>query len=501
MASNLNINPVSVKSSNNLSLISNRIIKNNFQNVAQTFVNYDIKATPTQIQNKVDINYSNIVNDGYTPQGLTSNDEFIFISAYKNEENSRIYVYNKETNEFEYSFDALGSKAHTGGLAFDKENNLLFFSAGNGKVRVINWDSINTLTAYLKEMDNTKKHINFELMEQMEETYDDIKPYEIKTNDIIIETQDTIDKLRHNDSDSLASYIDFKSGSLYIGSFETKGHGNLVKYDLEYDKDNEGNVKNITIKNSTNYKTPSLVQGMATYSKNGEDYFIFSESLAGSARLEAYKIKENNELQKVSEISLMEMGNSNFGGIEGIEILDNGDLIGVYEFNGGNDFLNIPAEKIVKPKLGEKLLYSPSDTEKLVAAVMSAGYDLTGEGLSLESILKFFGKTDFSIFETTSKIIKRVNTGNLLSLAKDAMYVKRITNNFVIPLAIKSSVLMLISAKAAKNAVVTWYKDAKDFVVDVAEGTKDFVVDVAEGTKDFVVDIADGAVSIWNKIF
>ena len=64
------------------------------------------------------MNYQNIIEDKYTPQGLTIIEDNYFISAYKKHSPSRIYIYNKDKCLGKIILD---NKAHVGGISYLKE--------------------------------------------------------------------------------------------------------------------------------------------------------------------------------------------------------------------------------------------------------------------------------------------------------------------------------------------------------------------------------------------
>lgn len=87
------------------------------------------------------LNYENIISDGYTPQGITTIDGQIFITAYKSGENSRIYIYDESTSEYKGKL-ILNNKAHVGGITYDEENGIIFVTGTKGSVNTYSYDRI-----------------------------------------------------------------------------------------------------------------------------------------------------------------------------------------------------------------------------------------------------------------------------------------------------------------------------------------------------------------------
>lgn len=74
-----------------------------------------------------------------TPQGLAVTDEYVLVSAYCHTEkhNSVIYVINKETHRFIKEV-VLPGLPHVGGLAYDQEHDMLWYSSNtNGIAQAI----------------------------------------------------------------------------------------------------------------------------------------------------------------------------------------------------------------------------------------------------------------------------------------------------------------------------------------------------------------------------
>ncbi len=90
----------------------------------------------------MNIDYSNIKKDKYTVQGLTIIDNMFFISAYKKNDYSRLYVYNEKHYLGKI---ILENKYHVGGLSFDQKNNIIFVTGSAKSISSYNYLKIKKL--------------------------------------------------------------------------------------------------------------------------------------------------------------------------------------------------------------------------------------------------------------------------------------------------------------------------------------------------------------------
>lgn len=135
-----------------------------------------------------------------TPQGLTIARDYILVSAYchTHKHNSVVYVMDKNTHEYIKTI-VLKDKNHVGGLAFDKEYNMIWVSTSHNGRAAASAFSLQNLEAY-----------NFEETQApMEYTY---------AHDLY-----TLEK------DSFMSYED---GYLYIGHFSRKDISVVQKFKI-----------------------------------------------------------------------------------------------------------------------------------------------------------------------------------------------------------------------------------------------------------------------------
>lgn len=138
------------------------------------------------------------VND-YVVQGLTVTNEGLAISAYSKsgETNSILYL-----TDFAGKLDSvidLGFKAHTGGLSYDADNNLLWITGPDGMVYSIDWTEIE------------KKKLD-------------------ATHEITIKYSFDAELVNHTGS-KVASFLTYNNGYLYVGSYVDMGGNGYANID------------------------------------------------------------------------------------------------------------------------------------------------------------------------------------------------------------------------------------------------------------------------------
>lgn len=103
----------------------------------------------------VKFNYKNILHDLYIPQGFLITNSYYILSAYKKNNYSRLYFYNKKYKFLGYCI--LNIKAHVGGVSI-KSNNL-FVTSKKGEVLIYDFnDIINNIIK--KKFINKKNNYN-----------------------------------------------------------------------------------------------------------------------------------------------------------------------------------------------------------------------------------------------------------------------------------------------------------------------------------------------------
>ena len=233
-------------------------------------------------ERSVYMDYSNIRDDDYMVQGYVKVDNITIISAYKRNCKSRLYFY--RNNKLD-DVMILSSKAHVGGLSYDKENNLLFVTNTNGRVDTFDY--------------KTKKSIE---------------------NDITIS----------NYTDRNMATITVYNGKLYASTFGIRSY----LYEIEYDY----NKKFISMKNIKKlYNIGPAVQGINFYNHNNHLYLVTSSSLGidSISKLNVYYV-----LSKPYHVNSIKIKHS---GLEGIYTDEDGNISGIYEFGKqvSEDFGNI----------------------------------------------------------------------------------------------------------------------------------------------------------------
>ncbi len=225
----------------------------------------------------MNIDYSNIIKDDYTVQGLTIIDNMFFISAYKKNNLSRIYVYSENGYLGKIILD---NKCHVGGISFDKKNNIIFVT-GSAK-------SISTYN-YAKIKKYIKKNFNLDLNNH--------KNLVIK-NDLITPFR--------------AATLCIYKGYIYIAKFDINTSVAKLKYTFNKKEIILKNVHDLGIINNS-----FCVQGICFH----KNYLYLSSSLGPIKSV--ISIYSNN-LELISRKIIKQPG------IEGIVIKDN-MLYSIYE--------------------------------------------------------------------------------------------------------------------------------------------------------------------------
>lgn len=129
-------------------------------------------------------------------QGFTKAGNYMVVSAYSKsgEYNSILYILNK--NGTLRSIIDLQFKAHTGGIAYDEDRNLLWITGASGTVCAIDWSEI----------------INNEYQGELRANFD-------------------AGLTNHNDS-KVASFLTYDHGELFVGSYVDGASGKLHRYGL-----------------------------------------------------------------------------------------------------------------------------------------------------------------------------------------------------------------------------------------------------------------------------
>lgn len=324
---------VSLPNSNNVNLsgpliTAAKVFNNNNDASQQTVETLDLSASTPQQQNTKpltinELNYDEIERDGFTAQGytiadtnshITSNGK-VMITAYdKGGENSRIYIYNSQTGEFEGKI-VLDNKDHVGGATFDSKNQILYVTSSEGRVNSYDYQIV------------TK------MIEQAKDDFDG--PYTVdmtKYDRLIYNIENTIETKSEASSNSITKQdgmdsIFYYDGYLYSCTYA--GTGKLIRTEMKIEKDpRTQEVTNIIEKETTTIGSlPSAVQGIAFCEENGTNYLITASSADNmSSRLKIFEISdEGNLIDKGTKVV-------SHKGLEGIYIND-GSITGIFEYD------------------------------------------------------------------------------------------------------------------------------------------------------------------------
>lgn len=324
---------VSLPNSNNVNLsgpliTAAKVFNNNNDASQQTVETLDLSASTPQQQNTKpltinELNYDEIERDGFTAQGytiadtnshITSNGK-VMITAYdKGGENSRIYIYNSQTGEFEGKV-VLDNKDHVGGATFDSKNQILYVTSSEGRVNSYDYQIVTKMIEQAKD--------DFDGPYTVDMTKYDRSIYNIENT---IETKSEASSNSITKQDGMDS-IFYYDGYLYSCTYA--GTGKLIRTEMEIEKDpRTQEVTNIIEKETTTIGSlPSAVQGIAFCEENGTNYLITASSADNmSSRLKIFEISdEGNLIDKGTKVV-------SHKGLEGIYIND-GSITGIFEYD------------------------------------------------------------------------------------------------------------------------------------------------------------------------
>lgn len=310
-------------------LITEATIYNSNNNTSQqTVETLDLSASTSQQQNTKpltinELNYDEIEQDGFTAQGytiadtnshITSNGKVMITAYNKDGENSRIYIYNSQTGEFEGKI-VLDNKDHVGGATFDSKNQILYVTSSVGRVNSYDYQIVTKIIEQAKD--------DFDGPYTVDMTKYDRSIYNIENT---IETKSEASSNSITKQDGMDS-IFYYDGYLYSCTYA--GTGKLIRTEMEIEKDpRTQEVTNIIEKETTTIGSlPSAVQGIAFCEEDGTDYLVTASSASGmSSRLKIFEISdEGNLIDKGTKVV-------SHKGLEGIYIND-GSITGIFEYD------------------------------------------------------------------------------------------------------------------------------------------------------------------------
>ncbi len=324
---------VSLPNSNNVNLsgpliTAAKVFNNNNDASQQTVETLDLSASTPQQQNTKpltinELNYDEIEQDGFTAQGytiadtnshITSNGKVMITAYNKDGENSRIYIYNSQTGEFEGKI-VLDNKDHVGGATFDSKNQILYVTSSEGRVNSYDYQIVTKMIEQAKD--------DFDGPYTVDMTKYDRSIYNIENT---IETKSEASSNSITKQDGMDS-IFYYDGYLYSCTYA--GTGKLIRTEMEIEKDpRTQEVTNIIEKETTTIGSlPSAVQGIAFCEENGTNYLITASSADNmSSRLKIFEISdEGNLIDKGTKVV-------SHKGLEGIYIND-GSITGIFEYD------------------------------------------------------------------------------------------------------------------------------------------------------------------------
>lgn len=324
---------VSLPNSNNVNLsgpliTAAKVFNNNNDASQQTVETLDLSASTSQQQNTKpltinELNYDEIEQDGFTAQGytiadtnshITSNGKVMITAYNKDGENSRIYIYNSQTGEFEGKI-VLDNKDHVGGATFDSKNQILYVTSSEGRVNSYDYQIVTKMIEQAKD--------DFDGPYTVDMTKYDRSIYNIENT---IETKSEASSNSITKQDGMDS-IFYYDGYLYSCTYA--GTGKLIRTEMEIEKDSRTQkITNIIEKETITIDSlPSAVQGIAFCEENGTNYLITASSAANmSSRLKIFEISdEGNLIDKGTKVV-------SHKGLEGIYIND-GSITGIFEYD------------------------------------------------------------------------------------------------------------------------------------------------------------------------
>lgn len=324
---------VSLPNSNNVNLsgpliTAAKVFNNNNDASQQTVETLDLSASTPQQRNIKpltinELNYDEIEQDGFTAQGytiadtnshITSNGKVMITAYNKDGENSRIYIYNSQTGEFEGKV-VLDNKDHVGGATFDSKNQILYVTSSEGRVNSYDYQIVTKMIEQAKD--------DFDGPYTVDMTKYDRSIYNIENT---IETKSEASSNSITKQDGMDS-IFYYDGYLYSCTYA--GTGKLIRTEMKIEKDpRTQEVTNIIEKETTTIGSlPSAVQGIAFCEENGTNYLITASSADNmSSRLKIFEISdEGNLIDKGTKVV-------SHKGLEGIYIND-GSITGIFEYD------------------------------------------------------------------------------------------------------------------------------------------------------------------------
>lgn len=259
------------------------------------------------------------LEDYMVPQGITLVGDYTLITSYDylNKDYSIVYVL--DNNGDVINKCSLNNKAHVGGIAFDKDNSLVWITGENGCINA--YDVNNILT----EESCYPKFANLDV------------------GDGLVNYKDP--------STNSVAYLTIYKGELFVGSFSRYSNGLVKKYTIDL---NDAKDK-ISLKYQESFKVPSKVQGMTFYNSGDNEYIIFSRSYGRNhpSILQVFKyddIKEKIALTRTSiayEVPAM-LEQVTISDDKLYALFESGALVYTNSLDTVDNVWTVDAEKVVK---------------------------------------------------------------------------------------------------------------------------------------------------------
>ena len=256
--------------------------------------------------------YSEIIGDKYTIQGITTVGDQKWISAHggKNDK-GRIYVYDKNGNLI--SKIILPNNTHAGGISYDEEHGVVYVCDKGGKVRGYRYEELskhigkNVRTLDLGKVDKDSISFNINTIEN--------DPDYVSNGNV---------NIKNITKKGSAATVYYHDNKLYVATHDGLDDGQLVVYDLKYTKNGAVTAKPKVM------NIGSRVQGVAVTEYKGKKYLTTTSSMgASNSSITMYEMDDKG----LNQIGKKEVNHS---GLEGISIDKSNNVTLSYE-NFTND--------------------------------------------------------------------------------------------------------------------------------------------------------------------
>ena len=259
---NISFNRTINKPINNINSINNTTNKDNCSLDFSELIDEDYCE-------KKSINYDNANNltDKKT-QGYTETDNFVYITSHYKGNNSRIYVYDKETGEA-LGYIELNNRSHVGGITYDKENNIIYVTGSGGNILAYDNNIIENYINSFKDYEIDGKKIK--------RTGKDVKLVSFSDEDIENNVMISSEiSLGIGSKNAATTY--YYEDTLYVASFRQESYGDFRAFKPEIIVEN-GIRKVIPGEPLFTTVVPPSTQGIAITEWNGKKYLISTQSM------------------------------------------------------------------------------------------------------------------------------------------------------------------------------------------------------------------------------